>query len=64
MGGHDTDCNGATAGALAGVMNGKAGIDPCWYEPFNDLLDTSLSGMGRVKISELVERTMALVRRP
>lgn len=56
--GFDTDCNGATVGSVLGMRNGSAAIGSEWTMPLNGQLDTSIFGVGRVKISELIEKTM------
>lgn len=53
----DTDCNGATVGSVLGMRNGLDGIDEYWKKPVDDILHTSIFGVGTVKISELVEKT-------
>jgi len=59
MGGLDTDCNGATAGSVMGALLGEAGVPADLSEPLHDTLEVSLSGMGRLRISDLVERALA-----
>lgn len=56
--GFDTDCNGATVGSILGMRNGSAAVGSEWTMPLNDRLDTSIFGVGRVKISDLIEKTM------
>lgn len=56
--GFDTDCNGATVGAVVGSFNGIKGIDKKWTDVLNDTLDTSILGVGKVTIKELVDKTM------
>ena len=56
--GFDTDCNGATVGSVLGMMNGIQGIKKEWTAPLCGTLDTSVFGVGKVKISDLVDRTM------
>jgi len=60
LAGLDTDCNGATAGSVVGVMVGASGIPKEWWEPLNDTLHTALSGVGVVRISEIASRTLRL----
>lgn len=55
--GFDTDCNGATVGSILGMANGAESIDTCWTEPFNDNLETSIFGVGKVSISNRAEIT-------
>jgi len=64
MGGLDTDCNGATAGSIAGVMLGRGAIPGAWTEPFNDTLHTAIAGRNVVRISDLVSETVDLARPP
>jgi ADP-ribosylglycohydrolase len=61
MGGLDTDCNGATVGSVMGAMLGSEGVPADLSDPLNDTLETALSGVTRLKISDLVDRTMAVV---
>lgn len=57
--GFDTDCNGATVGSILGMRNGISAIDLKWTEPIKDSLDTSIFGVGRVSISECVDKTLS-----
>ncbi|MGD9495916.1 MAG: ADP-ribosylglycohydrolase family protein [Armatimonadota bacterium] len=63
MGGLDTDCNGATVGSVMGALLGTAGIPGDLAAPLNDTLDTALSGMSRLRISELAERSLQVALR-
>jgi hypothetical protein len=63
MGGLDTDCNGATAGSIAGAMLGPEAIDAKWSAPLNDTLHTALVNHAEVRISELARRTTELAER-
>jgi len=56
--GFDTDCNGATVGSIIGMINGIDGIPAEWYKPIHDTLDTSLFGIGKVKISDMIDLTI------
>jgi len=56
--GFDTDCNGATVGSVLGMKNGSAYIPYEWTEPINGELDTSIFGVGKVKIEDMAEATM------
>jgi len=60
MGGLDTDCNGATVGSVMGALLGADGVPIELSRPLNDTLETALSGMSRMAISDLVERTLAV----
>ncbi len=58
MGGLDTDCNAATVGSVMGALLGAGGVPADLAAPLNDTLETALSGMSRMQISDLVERTV------
>ena len=55
--GWDTDCNGATVGALWG-LTGRP-IPPHWTEPWAGRIETSLAGVGELQLDDLVQRTLA-----
>jgi len=56
--GFDTDCNGATVGSVLGMARGIECIDSAWTDPVQDTLHTSIFGVGTVKISDCVKRTL------
>jgi len=58
----DTDCNGATVGSILGMMHGASALPEKWTAPLNDKIKSGVDGFGLVKISELAERTAAMVR--
>lgn len=58
----DTDCNGATVGSILGMRNGIGGISEYWQKPVNNTIDTSIFGVGKVKITDCVEQTMRHIR--
>jgi len=60
MAGLDTDCNGATAGSVLGVMIGVGTIPEKWRSPLNDRLGTRVAGEGTARISELARRTLKM----
>ena len=57
--GFDTDCNGATVGSILGMMLGSAGVGAQWTDPICGALDTSIFGVNRVTIADMVELTMS-----
>ena len=59
----DTDCNGATVGSIVGAVLGAEALPEQWTAPVNDTLLTSLAGYNRVRISEMADQTVALVRK-
>lgn len=59
-GGWDTDCNGATAGSILGVMLGAAELPAKWVDPLNDRLQSAVFGFADSRITELAERTLAV----
>ena len=58
-GGWDTDCNGATVGALWG-LTGKEVPAP-WIGQWSDVIQTSLAGSSSFSLQELTDRTVALI---
>lgn len=54
----DTDCNGATVGSVVGMICGIDNVPEKWSAPFDDTLNTSIFGVGTVKISDRVKLTM------
>lgn len=54
----DTDCNGATVGSIIGMKNGIDSIDEYWQKPLNNKIETTLIGVGTVKITDMVKKTM------
>ena len=62
MGGFDTDCTGATAGSLMGVLLGADGIPDSWTAPLENRYHSYIVGIGEIAISELARRTEALVQ--
>jgi ADP-ribosylglycohydrolase len=59
-GGWDTDCNGATAGSVAGALIGAKGLPDKWTAPLNDRLESIVVGMTDNRISDLAERTVVV----
>ncbi len=60
--GYDTDCNGATAGSIVGVVLGAAALPDKWTAPFNDTLRTCVAEFGQVSIADMARRTYELSR--
>jgi ADP-ribosylglycohydrolase len=56
--GFDTDCNGATVGSVLGMAFGSRAIPEYWKKPINDKINTSIFGVGTVKISESAKKTL------
>ena len=56
--GWDTDCNGATVGALWG-LTGRP-IPEHWTEPWNGRVLTTLAGVGELHVDDLIDRTLAV----
>lgn len=55
----DTDCNGATVGSILGMANGVGTIPEYWSKPINNTLHTSIFGVGTIKITDAVDKTMS-----
>jgi ADP-ribosylglycohydrolase len=62
QGGLDTDSNGATAGSVAGILTGAAGIPPHWTDPLENRVRSALFGFDGISISELAARTTHVAR--
>lgn len=56
--GFDTDCNGATVGSVVGMYYGADAIDAAWTAPLQGVLNTSIFGVGKITIDDLVKRTI------
>ena len=54
-----TDCNGATAGSILGMLNGS--VPQEWMEPFNGNVISSIAGFEHVNTADMAKRTLALV---
>ncbi len=63
MAGFDTDCNGATAGSLWGMMNGAERIPAAWTDPLQDTFQTSIEGCHRHSIRAFAEEMVDVARR-
>ena len=62
MAGGDTDCNGATAGSLAGILYGLDAIPAHLAEPLGDRVETYVKGHERQSLRDLAARTAAVTR--
>jgi ADP-ribosylglycohydrolase len=61
MAGEDTDCNGATAGSILGVLLGAQRLPAKWVAPLNDRLLSIVVGDADNPISSLARRTLRFV---
>jgi ADP-ribosylglycohydrolase len=59
--GLDTDCNGATVGALWGLTGGA--IPASWTRPWNGRVGVTLAGLDEIAVETLVARTVAVAER-
>ena len=62
-GGWDTDCNGATAGSVCGMMLGANALPEKWVGVMNDRLFSAVRGYSECQISDLAKRTHEIARR-
>ena len=63
MPGLDTDCNGATAGSVLGVILGAEALPAKWIAPMNDTLLTGVAGYYKVSLTEMAGKTLELIKR-
>ena len=56
----DVDCNGATAGSVAGMLTGEENIPAVWTVPVKGRFRTTLKGYDSVGIDELAEDVLRL----
>lgn len=61
--GYDTDCNGATAGSVIGILLGKSNIDTYWYMSFGEKVQPDVIGCGILSVDELAQRTATLYKK-
>lgn len=61
MGGWDTDCNGATAGSIVGVMQGHSKLPDKWIRPLNNRIRSGVKGFDNLSFTELARRTLNVV---
>lgn len=62
MPGMDTDCNGATAGSIIGMVTGAANIPSDFTTPIDGKLLTDIAGNREVRISDMADRTMRIIK--
>ena len=60
--GFDTDCNGATAGSVLGVMLGAAALPDKWVKPLGDKATFGLVSFHTQSIDALVKDSVTLIR--
>ncbi|MCX7934773.1 MAG: ADP-ribosylglycohydrolase family protein [Planctomycetota bacterium] len=63
MGGWDSDCNGATAGSIAGAMLGAARLPEKWIAPLHDTLYSQIIGYHPISIRECAQRSVAIAQK-
>jgi len=62
-GGWDTDCNGATAGSVCGMMLGNDALPVKWVGVLNDRLMSAVVGFHECQISDLAKRSHEIARK-
>jgi hypothetical protein len=63
MCGLDTDCDGATVGAITGAAAGRAHFGGTMADRLNDTIRAQMLGFEEVRLAELARRTLAQWRR-
>jgi ADP-ribosylglycohydrolase len=62
MCGFDTDCNGANAGSVIGVLLGAHRLPEKWTAPLQDTLYSFVAGFRETHISEMAHRTALIAK--
>jgi ADP-ribosylglycohydrolase len=62
MGGWDSDCNGASAGSIAGAMIGAKNLPEKWIGRLNDTLNSQIIGYHPMAISECAKRSVEIAK--
>ncbi|RPI26355.1 MAG: ADP-ribosylglycohydrolase family protein, partial [Chloroflexota bacterium] len=62
MCGLDTDCNGANAGSVMGIITGARALPAKWTDPLQDTLYSDLARFSENRISDLAHRTVRLAQ--
>jgi hypothetical protein len=62
MGGWDTDCNGATAGSIAGAMLGAKRLPAKWIDPLHDKLNSNIIDYHPIAISDVARKSVEIVK--
>jgi len=62
-GGWDTDCNGATAGSICGMMLGADALPSKWVGVLNDRLLSAVRGFSESRISDLAKRSHEIAKK-
>ncbi len=63
MGGLDTDCNGATVGAIAGIVTGHRNFGGTLAGRLNDTIRAEFGEFREVKMKDLAERTLKVYQK-
>jgi ADP-ribosylglycohydrolase len=59
----DTDCNGATAGSVMGVLHGHRALPAQWVDVINDTLYTGVAGYHMVRLSDITRDSLAVMEK-
>ena len=62
-GGWDTDCNGATAGSICGMILGAGALPEKWVGVLNDRLMSAVRGFEESAISDLAQRSHTVAKK-
>jgi ADP-ribosylglycohydrolase len=62
MQGWDTDCSGATAGCIAGVLAGYHNIPDKWLKPINNTFYSNIANEPDSRIDAFAERMYTMSR--
>ncbi|MCC5848229.1 MAG: ADP-ribosylglycohydrolase family protein [Verrucomicrobia bacterium] len=63
MAGFDTDCNGATAGSVWGIVHGVTALPEKWTTPLQDTVRTGVADLNQLRISDLATQMVDVALR-
>jgi ADP-ribosylglycohydrolase len=59
----DTDCNGATAGSIFGIIHGRKALPARWVDLIHDTLHTGVAGYHTVQLPDITRDSLAVIER-
>jgi ADP-ribosylglycohydrolase len=59
----DTDCNGATAGSILGIIHGRRALPGGWVDLIQDTMQTGVAGYHSVKLADITKDSLQVIER-